>query len=449
MSSFGFDRVSSDSVESSYGVDLSSSDAMELSHGVHFFPRIPIDISSADQSELSIVRETLVVLFLRHPHQSAMRFMVMLDTEGYYIDWSDCVIIGSEEVPVLLQACGEAWPGGDWTFKKGDTTMLLAGADVDEAKTGRASFLYTAWPTVLDMDYIASVRPICKTKTQCVSSDYVDLVLASWCIGRDIVSFPTLNILEETCSSPRYQRALCNYLQTVRVLMTAGGTRYVVINFNVASATATFKKKIKNRKRAVDMIDSEYGKQMQGNANKGAFAYHTMIMLVDNDKNTVQLLHGMASHYYQPSTTAMTSVMGSAFPDYLYKQMPERRLVTGGLYPFQDKYWTNCGPVACALVYLVVVADIDIKSICAVPNRVIRELYSAMITITNQSLAMFVCTEEKGRYAVMDDLRSSLSMMNMLPAISDCLDMSVHMRSQEVIVKFHDNIEDLITAEKK
>ena len=132
----------------------------KASVAIHAFPRIPIDVSSADQSELSIVRETLVLLFLRHSDQSAVRFVVILDTTAYHIDWSDSVIVGSEEVPILLQACIEAWPDGTWTFEKGDSSVLLENVPIDEAKTCRASFRYTGWPVVLDMDYAASLRPI-------------------------------------------------------------------------------------------------------------------------------------------------------------------------------------------------------------------------------------------------------------------------------------------------
>jgi hypothetical protein len=133
--------------------------------------------------------------------------MVMLDTVAYHIDlvrqcdrW-----LGGGADP--FTSMYEAWPDGSWTFQKGDSSVMLESVPVDEGKTCRASFQYTG---VLDMDYIASVRPICKTKSQSVSSDYVDMLSTSWCIDWEAVSFPTLNVLDETCNRPQYQQALCN-----------------------------------------------------------------------------------------------------------------------------------------------------------------------------------------------------------------------------------------------
>jgi len=421
------------------------------SSGVHVFPHLPVDVSLATPSEVSIVRETLSVLFVRHPGQSQKTFVVVIGSSAYYIDWSESCVIGLEMCAALLLACADSWPGDTWTHRVGDPTAMLVGGR-EYGENERASYRYAAWPSVLDMDYISSTVSICGKDSQQVSSDYVDAVLASWCIGRDVVCFPTLNVLEEACGSDQYRCMLRIYLEVVRSL-ACGGERFTVVSFSIASASPAFRKKMKKRKRGSEqMLEQEYGKQMMGTDGKrGMFAYHIVLVVVDSLTLTSQVLHGMDSKSYGPSLEAIGVSMMSVFPEHRFKQMPERRSVSSGrLWPFQDKYWTNCGPVACALLYLLVVADVDMESMCMLPNRVVRDLYTEMTKVTNGRLLSFLSEPTGGgRYALVDDLRTDLSTMTTIPVLSVHGQIRSFMATGAFTCTFHDTLEKLVSSERR
>lgn len=424
------------------------------SSGVHVFPYLPAEVVLAKPSELSIVRETLSALFVRHPGQSTKTFVVVIGSSAYYIDWSESCVVGLELCVPLLLACADSWPGDMWTHRVGDPTdMLVGGRESDEdEKACCVSYRYTAWPSVLDMDYISSTVSICGKPSQQVSSDYVDVVLASWCIGRDVVCFPTLNVLEEACGSDQYRGVLRTYLEVVRSLV-CGGEGFTVISFCIASASTAFRKTMKKRKRGSEqLLEQEYGKQMMGTDGKrGVFDYHIVLVVVDRLNPTSQVLHGMDSKSYGPSLEAISVSMMYVFPEYRFKQMPERRSVSSGrLCPFQDKYWTNCGPVSCALLYLLVVADVDMESMCMLPNSVVRELYTEMTKVTNGRLLSFLSEPaDGGRFALVDDLRTDFSTMATSPVLSVHDEIVSFMTAGEFTCTFHDTLKELVSPERR